>query len=115
MKGNKYTIKNVLYVPDHDSSLLSMMQLQKQGLNFAFESDDDNSGAFSLSSRTTAFRLDGKAVDDILYTREASTPPRALAVTTRKRAREIQSSREEEVEEEEDDENLQEENVSVSN
>jgi len=35
--GNKYTIKNVLYVPDHDSSLLSMMQLRKQGLLFAFK------------------------------------------------------------------------------
>ena len=58
-----------------------MMQLQKQDLNFAFKSDDDSSGAFSLSSRTTAL-LDGKAVDDILYTREASTPQRALAVTT---------------------------------
>jgi hypothetical protein len=110
--GNKYTIKNVLYVPDHDSNLLSMMQLQRQGLNFAFKPYDYSfSGAFSLSSRTTAFQLDGEAVDDILYTREASTPPptppRALVVTTRKRAREI-------MEEENQDEN-QDENSSVSN
>jgi hypothetical protein len=55
----------------HDSSL-SMMQLQKQGLNFAFKSDDDSSGAFSLSSRTAAFRLDGKAVDNILDLHQGS-------------------------------------------
>jgi hypothetical protein len=70
-KGNECTIKNVLYVLDHDSSLLSMMQLQKHGLNFALKSDDDSSGALALSSRTTAFRLDGKAVDGILYTRDS--------------------------------------------
>ena len=83
--GNKYTIKNVLYVPDHDSSLLSMMQLRNQGLNFAFK-PNENDGAFTLSSQTNDFHLDGKAVDNILYTSEAHNV-RVLAVTTRKRAR----------------------------
>jgi hypothetical protein len=67
--GVKYTIKEIMYVPDSDRSILSLMGLHKQGLSFAFV-EDTPIGAFTITSPRHKFQLDGMAIDKILYATE---------------------------------------------
>jgi transposase InsO family protein len=88
-----------MYVPDSESSTLSMMQLWRQGLYFSFpmdgdyydddDDDDDHGnrdhiGKFIIFSPVTEFLLNGHAVDDILCTTDYSeNAPHVFAAITR--------------------------------
>jgi Integrase core domain len=74
----RYTIKDVLYVPESTTSILSLMKLRRSGFNFHFLPDDQDDGDFLLSSNNSNFQLLGHAVDNILYVNER---PQTLAVT----------------------------------
>jgi len=85
--GHKYTIKNILYVPDHDTPILSLMKIREQSLDFAFESDEDESASFSLSAQTTPFKLAGRAVDHVLCVTETPSNPQVYVAVTRNQSR----------------------------
>src|SRR5579859_7680213 len=77
--GNKYFVKDVLYVPNADKPILSVAKAIRQGLTPTFKPY----GEFLLSARSNNFVLQGNTVDDILYVYEAQTPHITNAVTTR--------------------------------
>ena len=85
--GHKHTIKNVLYVPDHDTPILSLMKIREQSLNFAFESNGEESADFSLSAQSTPFKLVGRAVDHVLYVTETPSNPQVYVAITRNQSR----------------------------
>src|SRR5271154_1252957 len=78
--GKQYTLRNVLFVPDAEGSIMSMMQVRRQGLDFRFVDD----GGFTLRAEN-GFLLKGSAVDDILYISDyyKAGYPRSFAVITR--------------------------------
>jgi hypothetical protein len=80
--GGKYTVKDIMYVPDSDMSILSLMGLQEQGLRFAFTDNAPTPGPFTITSQRYNFSLTGTAVDRILFAREYSEiqQARTLAV-----------------------------------
>src|SRR5271154_3898447 len=78
--GKQYTLRNVLFVPDAEGSIMSMMQVRRQGLDFRFVDD----GGFTLRAEN-GFLLKGSAVDDILYISDyyKAGYPCSFAVITR--------------------------------
>ena len=65
--GYKHMIENILYVPEQDTAILSLMKIGENGIHFILDSDVTKSGDFSLISHSTNFKLAGKAIDHILY------------------------------------------------
>ena len=87
--GFRYTLKNVLYVPDAETPILSLMQLRNQGIDFEFLPEGSPDGDFILVPRELwriEFTLHGQAIDNILYVHETPTQPTAL-VTTRSQSK----------------------------
>src|SRR5579859_3330853 len=77
--GNKYFVKDVLYVPNADKPILSVAKAIRQGLIPMFKPNSE----FLLSAHSNDFVLQGNTIDDILYIYEAQTPHITNAVTTR--------------------------------
>jgi len=64
--GNRFILHDVLYVPDHTASILSLNKLRHAGMSFQFLEVDNMDGDFILSA-DTSFHLIGHAANDILY------------------------------------------------
>ena len=75
--GNHFTLLNAVYVPEATCSVLSMMELEEQGLLFDFVRQDlsletRSKGNFRLTSmNSTDFVLEGHAIGKLLYVAEA--------------------------------------------
>ena len=73
--GNFFTLRTAVYVPDSPDSILSLMELEEQGLEFSFIRDpstDHAAGHFRLTaSGNSDFALTGHAIDKLLYVAEA--------------------------------------------
>ena len=78
-QGRRYTVKEVLYVPNAEKPILSMAKAMRQGLTPVFK----EGGEFLLSAHSNGFTVQGNTVDDILYVYEIETPHETFAVETR--------------------------------
>ena len=69
-----------MYVPEAEAPILSLLKLRRAGLDFQFLPNSIDK--FTLSARTTPFKLTGYAIDDICY---VSNEPesQAFVVSTR--------------------------------
>ena len=77
--GVKHTIKDVLYVPESEGSILSLMKLKRIGFDFHLLEDND-SGDFLLSHNKSGIVFKGDAINDILYIHEKSPDDTDYAV-----------------------------------
>lgn len=77
----RFSVHEVLYVPDAETPILSMLKLQRRGLYTRYLFD-----GFKLSTLANDFCLRGEAHDDIL--RVAESHRFTAMVTTRRQARE---------------------------
>lgn len=76
----KYTVKDVLYVPQSTYNIISMMKLKCCGLNFHFL-DDHNDGDFLFSAQRRNFEILGHAIDNIFCFTEGSPSSQGLVAT----------------------------------
>gem|GEM_PF-6147643 len=82
-QGHKFTLKDVVHVPEADSSLISFMLAREQGLFTEFTSVHD----FILNTPASGLQLPGTSINHILHVKDFGIPPnpalRSLAAITR--------------------------------
>ena len=82
-QGHKFTLKNVVHVPEADSSLISFMMACEQGLFVEFTSTHD----FVLKAPVSGLQLSGTLINRILHVKDFGIPLnsnlRSLAIITR--------------------------------
>jgi gag-polypeptide of LTR copia-type/Domain of unknown function (DUF4219)/Zinc knuckle len=82
--GKQFTLGNVLFVPDAEGPIMSMMQVRKQGLEFQFVGKE----SFKLSAKN-GFLLQGTAAGNICFARDFGCVKNShsVAITRRSAAR----------------------------
>lgn len=100
-KGRKYTLHDVLYVPDAPRPLLSQTMLMEEQFEMIIERPNDPS-KFYLISRTTGFTLRGGTINKLFHVWEPKSSQLAF-ITTRRMAKRSHDDDEDEDEDENDD------------
>jgi transposase InsO family protein len=82
--GKQFTLGNVLFVPDAEGPIMSMMKVRRQGLKFEFVGEE----SFKLSARN-GFLLQGTGAGNICFARDFGRVKNShsVAITTRSAAR----------------------------
>jgi hypothetical protein len=82
--GRQFTLGNVLFVPDAEGPIMSMMHVRRQGLEFEFVGKE----SFKLSARN-GFLLQGTAAGNLCFARDFGRvkSSHSVAITTRSAAR----------------------------
>ena len=82
--GRQFTLGNVLFVPDAEGPIMSMMQVRRQGLEFEFVGKE----SFKLSAKN-GFLLQGTAAGNICFARDFGRVKHShsVAITTRSAGR----------------------------